>query len=69
MTDAATLEQRLTSLERQVARLQAITQAARGSHDWLEHVRGSFKDDPVFGEIIRLGREIRQADRPANGQE
>ena len=64
MADVSTVEQRLDVLERQVARLQAISHAARGSHDWLAHVRGSFKNDPIFGEIIRLGRQIRQADRP-----
>jgi hypothetical protein len=36
--------------------------------DWLSRVAGSFKDDPVFAEIVRLGREAREADRPADDE-
>lgn len=31
---------------------------------WIQKVAGSFKDEPEFDEILRLGREIRQSDRP-----
>lgn len=32
--------------------------------DWAERIGGTFKDDPDFEEMVRLGREFRQADRP-----
>ena len=31
---------------------------------WLAHMTGAFRDDPVFAEMVRLGREFREADRP-----
>jgi hypothetical protein len=30
---------------------------------WIDRITGSFKDDPDFEEILRLGQEIRKADR------
>jgi hypothetical protein len=37
--------------------------------DWIERISGSFKDDPGFEEMVRLGREFRQADRPHDDPE
>lgn len=31
---------------------------------WWERIAGSHAGDPVFAEIVRLGAEIRGADRP-----
>lgn len=36
---------------------------------WLERFTGSFQDDPVILEIARLGRELREEDRPANDED
>jgi hypothetical protein len=38
--------------------------AVETAADWLDRHAGSFKDDPVFEEIVKLGREFREADRP-----
>jgi uncharacterized protein (DUF433 family) len=46
-----------------VERLRAL-RAAAAQGSWFEKVAGSFKDVPEFDEILRLGREFRQADRP-----
>jgi hypothetical protein len=57
-----TVEERLTLLEREFAELKqnkAITK-----QNWIAKISGSFKDDPDFGEILRLGSEIRDAERP-----
>ena len=32
--------------------------------NWFAQVSGSFRDDPEFGEILRLGREFRRSDAP-----
>lgn len=32
--------------------------------NWLEQVAGSFENDPEFDEIVRLGKELRMADKP-----
>jgi hypothetical protein len=65
MSDASTLEQRLEKLEADVAELKRQNGA---KSDWLSVVAGSFKDDPGFAEIVRLGQEIRRADRPSDGE-
>lgn len=62
----ATVEERLERLEKEV-RLLKLTQAAEidlaaKKPGWVSKIEGSFKDAPEFAEIIRLGREERQAD-------
>jgi hypothetical protein len=31
--------------------------------NWLTEVAGSFENDPEFDEVVRLGKELRMADR------
>ncbi len=59
----ATVEQRLDKLEADVAELRRQS-AGDKKKEWLSKVAGSFRDDPEFAEIVKLGREIREADRP-----
>ncbi len=61
-----TIEQRLEILEGLVAELQQklAKQELPASEPWWKRVSGSFKDDPVFDEILEYGRAARQADRP-----
>jgi hypothetical protein len=63
MTAVLTVEDRLTILEKKVAELKQVLPPTLPSHHWLDQVSGSFKDDPEFDKILRLGREIRQAER------
>ena len=65
MSGIPTVEQRLEKLETEVAELKRQKDAKA---DWLSVVAGSFKDDPEFAEIVRLGQEIRRADRPRDGE-
>ena len=59
-----TVEERLSIVERDLAELkQAVS---RGKKSWIAKISGSFKGDPDFGEILRLGREIREADTPGD---
>jgi hypothetical protein len=60
---AATIDARLTQLESQVA---ALKQQVEGNANkgWLEHVIGSTKDMPDFDEVVRYGKEARQAQPP-----
>lgn len=56
---------RLTLVEKGVSQLRRMLprQPTADSEPWyLEHA-GRFADDPEFQEMIRLGREIRRADR------
>ena len=62
MSDA--LEERLARVEQELEQLKA-QMSNRGSRGgWISEITGSFKDDPEFDEILRLGKEARDADRP-----
>ncbi len=52
------------NLEKKVAELNQGQPATQLKPNWIEKITGSFKDDPEFAEILRLGREIRKAERP-----
>jgi hypothetical protein len=59
------LEDRVAALEAEVAKLKAMLQGEKPSSDpWLEHVWGSFANDPIYEEAMRLGREYRESLRP-----
>lgn len=62
----ATVEERIEQLERGVLFLN-LSQSSKvelsaKKPGWISKIDGSFKDDPDFQEILRLGREERQAD-------
>jgi hypothetical protein len=59
------LSHRLSAVEKEVAVLRQSLQSTSGNDQpwYLKHA-GRFKDDPEFEEVVRLGREIREGDRP-----
>jgi hypothetical protein len=62
-----TLEERVAVLEAEVARLrEGLDHTAATPTPWWEQIRGTFKDDPVYEEAMRLGREYRESLRPAD---
>ncbi|MEQ8786518.1 MAG: hypothetical protein RIC55_09470 [Pirellulaceae bacterium] len=65
MSDSSTIEERLAQVERELASLKSRVKALSGPKgNWIDAISGSFKDDPEFEEIVRLGKEIRDADKP-----
>lgn len=60
-----TVEERLAIVERDLAELKENLQPAK--KNWIAQISGSFKGDPDFGEILRLGKEIRDAEEPDDG--
>ena len=64
MSNMAELEQRLAAVERQVAELRR--QLGPPATNWIEEIAGSFENDPAFAEVVKYGREAREADRPAD---
>jgi hypothetical protein len=57
------IEQRLEAVEAAIAELK---QQAHPEPNWIEQITGSFKDDPIFEEVLAYGREFRYADRPSD---
>jgi uncharacterized small protein (DUF1192 family) len=59
------VEERLASLEEEVARLKAAkSNDEANALPWWEKIRGTFKDDPDYAEAMRLGRQWRESFRP-----
>lgn len=52
------LERRLARVERELAALKAAL-AVPDRRPWYRQIAGSFAGDPVFAEMVRLGRLIR----------
>jgi hypothetical protein len=57
-----TLEERVTALEHDVARLKSERPCAPDAAlPWWERRFGAFKDDPMYEEAMRLGTEYRKS--------
>lgn len=62
---AIPLEDRVSALEAEVARLRAKVEGdAPPAKPWWKQIRGAFANDPAFEEAMRLGREYRESLRP-----
>jgi hypothetical protein len=59
------LESRIKQLEADVRDLKARLLTVPES-PWYRQILGTFADDPVFDEIVRLGGELRAAERNAS---
>jgi hypothetical protein len=70
MATALTVEERLAIVEQELAELKKMMPGLASKPNWITRITGSFKDDPEFGEILRMGREIRKAEpmEEANGE-
>ena len=55
------IERRLIRLEKELAELKS--EIRRQQVPWWKQIAGTFKDDPVYDEICRLGAAIRKEDR------
>ncbi len=56
-----TLERRVSELE---AKVTELAESSRKSSRWWVTDAGRFADDPVFDEIVELGREYRKSLKP-----
>jgi hypothetical protein len=57
------IQQELSAVERAIRDLQERTGDPHAADHWIERITGTFEDDPVFDEILELGRQARKADR------
>lgn len=58
------LEMRVLALERELAALKSQLQGRPPNWRWWAEGAGRFANDPVFDEIVRLGKEYRDSLRP-----
>ena len=64
-----TVEERVKSLEEEVAGMKAILgRTAAMKNDW-ESTVGIFESDPLFKEAMRLGRDFRESQPPLEDRE
>ena len=64
-----TVEDRLSLLEQEVARLKAQAAHPAAGGNWIDRVAGSMQAYPEFAEVLERGRQLRQSDRPADEAE
>ena len=57
----ATLEERVSALEDQIASLLENKPAVKSEMPWYERWYGAFKDDEIFESAMRLGAEYRRS--------
>jgi hypothetical protein len=65
---AATIEERVTNLEQEVAELKRCSSEKPAEAPWWEKIRGTFKDDPIYDEAMELGREWRASQPMADAE-
>lgn len=66
MQQPASLDERVQLLESEVASLKQRLGTAPTGANWIEKITGTFEGDAEFAEIIKLGVELRRADRPTD---
>ena len=70
MIAKGTTEKRLSDLEAKVARIHAeIKQTDPAGKPWWEEIRGTFANDPIYDQAMRLGRKHREARRRRQTQQ
>jgi hypothetical protein len=62
--EPVSLARRLAKLEAEVAKLNARLDAIEKAPKWWERIAGTFRNDPVYEEAMRLGRQYRESQRP-----
>jgi hypothetical protein len=58
------LEARVAALEKEIKQIRSQLPEAAEQRHWWHGDAGRFENDPVFDEIVRLGREYRDSLRP-----
>jgi hypothetical protein len=62
-TNGISVEKRLTLLEEEVRKIrERLDSPPNGGQPWWKTIIGTHENDPVFDEIVRLGKEIRDKD-------
>jgi len=62
-TQTDQLEQRVSEIERELAKLRGAM-VQRDDTPWWQRIIGEFEGDEAYSEIVRLGQDLRRAERP-----
>lgn len=62
---SAEIEKRVAVLEEELASLRRKVEGSEPLQSWWERIAGTFKNDPVYEQAMKLGREYRQSLKPA----
>ncbi|HZS46801.1 MAG TPA: hypothetical protein VFC63_17140 [Blastocatellia bacterium] len=66
---ARKIEARIAALEAKVEELQLrLASASTDSKPWWQEIYGSFANDPMYEEAMRLGQEYRESLRPKSAK-
>lgn len=57
-------EERLSALEKELARLKAKVEGTVQEKPWWERIAGTFHNDPVYEKAMKLGRQYRRSLKP-----
>ncbi len=63
MTSTA-LEKRVAAVEEELARLKSKVQGMETPKPWWERISGTFENDPVYEQAMKLGRQYRKSLKP-----
>jgi hypothetical protein len=63
------LGERVAALEAEMERLKREREVPTAEKPWWAEIWGTFKDDPVYAEAMRLGREYRESLRPPDDED
>lgn len=58
------LEERVSALEAEMKRLKQVQNVEPAKAPWWQQRFGAFKDDPVYEDAMRLGKEYRDSQKP-----
>ncbi len=65
MSQSTSLLKRLEVLEEEIARIkQRLKRIPEAKTSWVDEIAGTFANDPIYEEAMRLGREYRESLRP-----
>lgn len=60
------IEKRVAVLEKEVASLRKKVERTESPGNWWERIAGTFQNDPIYKQAMKLGREYRMAQKPHN---
>lgn len=64
----AQLEQRVETLEKELASLKSKLETIDPGKPWWERIAGTFRDDPIYKKAMKLGQQYRQSLRRTSGK-